>query len=817
MSTATHQSRPGRRIGPARSAQVLLAGLVGLLVVVLGGSPASAYWSSTGAGTAAGQTGTLAAPVGVTVPANAVTDVPISWTAGTGGVAPQGYYVTRQQGATTDAACLSSPTALITTTSCEDSDVADGDYSYVVTAVFRSWTAAGAASSTLTVVNPARLGFASPPTDTTAGGVITPPVVVRLLSAGGSPVAYAGLPITLSIGVNPAVGSLSGLTTVDTAADGTATFSSLSVDRAGVGYTLVATSPALTSATSVAFNVLPPPPLGDASSYSVLGGGGVVNTLGSRVSGDLGTGPGQAATGFGPSEGTVGGDIHLGDADAVKALAAADRAYTDLRALHATTELSGTLGGLTLAPGVYHSTAALSVTGILTLDGGADDVFVFQVDAALDTAAADQVVLTGGARASNVYWVVDGAVTLGAGTLFKGTILAHGAITIGLATEVIGRAFATGAVTMANNVIRFTDALPPTLTITGGATVVTKDTTPDISGTTNAPVGTAVKVTVDGQTLSTTVQTGGSWTVTAAALPASSYAVVAQVRDAAGNATRASQTIVVEVNPPPVDLRSTASYSVLAGVGGVTNTGLSHATGDVGATGVIVGFSQSMTDGTIHENDAAAATAQVDLQAAITDAQGRAAHTQLAGDLGGRTFHVGVHRSTAAVGLTGTVTLDGEGDPNAVFIFQIGAALTGAASCQVNLVNGAQAANVFWVVNGAAGTGASCSFTGTIMATGAITLGDSTSLAGRALSQDAVTMASNTITTTSTAPAARSRRSVPSADPTPSDELTTSVEPTSGEATPTPTPTPTLTPSPTPTTTPSPTPTPGRVDQDGAP
>jgi hypothetical protein len=82
-----------------------------------------------------------------------------------------------------------------------------------------------------------------------------------------------------------------------------------------------------------------------------------------------------------------------------------------------------------------------------------------------------------------------------------------------------------------------------------------------------------------------------------------------------------------------------------------------------------------------------------------------------------------------------------------VFTFQVNAALNTAASSTVKLINGAQASHVFWRVNGAAGTGASSSFSGTIMASGAITLGDGTQLIGQALSYGTVTLANNTIAT----------------------------------------------------------------------
>jgi Ice-binding-like/WxL domain surface cell wall-binding len=98
--------------------------------------------------------------------------------------------------------------------------------------------------------------------------------------------------------------------------------------------------------------------------------------------------------------------------------------------------------------------------------------------------------------------------------------------------------------------------------------------------------------------------------------------------------------------------------------------------------------------------------------------------------------------------LTGTLTLDGQGDPNAVFIFQVDAALNTAAASTITLINGAQASGVFWQVNGAAGLGASSSFSGTIMAAAAITVGAGAVVTGAALSYGgAVTLSTNGVTT----------------------------------------------------------------------
>jgi len=170
--------------------------------------------------------------------------------------------------------------------------------------------------------------------------------------------------------------------------------------------------------------------------------------------------------------------------------------------------------------------------------------------------------------------------------------------------------------------------------------------------------------------------------------------------------------------------------------------------GDLGVSpgAAVTGFPPGIVGGTIHAGDPAAAAAQADLLVALSDASGRTPHTEFTGDLNGRTFHIGVHHTTAAISLTGILTLDAEGDPDAVFIFQTDAALNTAASSTVQLVNGAQASNVFWVVAGAAGTGATSSFAGTILAYGAITIGAGGGVAGQALSRDTVTLADNALT-----------------------------------------------------------------------
>lgn len=490
------------------------------------------------------------------------------------------------------------------------------------------------------------------------------------------------------------------------------------------------------------------PALGAARTYSVLAGSAVVNTLATTISGDLGVSPGGSVTGFPP--GTIAGSIHTGDAAAAAARSALMAAYDDAAARAPDATFAGDQNGNTFTPGVYRTTAAFGLTGTMTLDAQGDPqaIFIFQIGAALTTAAASTIALVNGAKASNVYWQVAGAASTGAGASFAGTIMATGAITLGDGTLLIGSALSYTAVTLADDTIRFTTALPPVLSIDGGGAVQTKDTTPTITGTTNAATGSTVSATVAGQTLTTDVQSDGTWSVTAAALLAGAYTVTASVRDRAGNAGTGSQTLTIEINPTAVALNTSATYSVLAGTA-VVGTGTTTMTGDLGVSpsNSVTGFPPGTVGGTIHRGDPVAAQAQADLVSAYGDAAGRAPSGEFSGDQNGQTFDEGVHHSANAFALTGTLTLDAQGDPNAVFIIQVGAALNTAASSTVALVNGAQASHVYWQVAGAVTTGATSAIVGTIMANGAITLGAGTQLAGRALSGSTITLADDTIVT----------------------------------------------------------------------
>ncbi len=198
----------------------------------------------------------------------------------------------------------------------------------------------------------------------------------------------------------------------------------------------------------------------------------------------------------------------------------------------------------------------------------------------------------------------------------------------------------------------------------------------------------------------------------------------------------------------PVVLGSAGNFSVL-GASTVTNTGPSAVVGELGVSPgtAISGFPPGqVTGGSIHSADGPAGLAQGDLTTAYNDAAGRVIPAIVAGDLGGLTLPPGLYKSTSTLGITGVLRLDGLGDVNSVFIFQVGSGLTTASGSQIILQGGAQAANIFWQVGSSATLGTNSIFNGTILAQASISLSTGAALDGRALARTAaVTLDSNTI------------------------------------------------------------------------
>jgi ice-binding like protein len=200
---------------------------------------------------------------------------------------------------------------------------------------------------------------------------------------------------------------------------------------------------------------------------------------------------------------------------------------------------------------------------------------------------------------------------------------------------------------------------------------------------------------------------------------------------------------------PSVGLGTATSFAVLAGTT-VTNTGPSDISGDVGVSPgtAVTGFPPgTVRNGTIHSADDVAAQAQADLTTAYDDAAGRTPAADASGDLGGQTLAPGVYKAASAMQLTGTVTLDGQDDPGAVFIFQAGSTLITASNSTVALIRGARSCNVFWQVGSSATLGTDTTFVGTVMALTSATVQTRTTVDGRVLARNGqVSLDSNVIT-----------------------------------------------------------------------
>jgi len=226
----------------------------------------------------------------------------------------------------------------------------------------------------------------------------------------------------------------------------------------------------------------------------------------------------------------------------------------------------------------------------------------------------------------------------------------------------------------------------------------------------------------------------------------------------------------------------TAQRFAVLGGSAVTNTGPSTITGDLGVSpgNAVSGFPPGLVaGGTIHAADAVALQAQRDVTTAYNALAGQACDTVLTGqDLGGLTLTPGVYCYAAAAQLTGTLTLDAQGNPSAVFIFQIGSTLTTASNATVRVINGGSPCNIYWKVGSSATLGTATTFVGNILALTSITLTTGADISGRALARNgAVTLDTNTgsfaacttatPTPTPTATATATATPLPTATPVP--------------------------------------------------
>jgi len=401
------------------------------------------------------------------------------------------------------------------------------------------------------------------------------------------------------------------------------------------------------------------PALGTAANFVLFSTDGAVSNTGfSQLTGNVGTNNGSS-TAFG----NVNGVMH--DADGSSAQAAADLliAYNLLNSAIPTFFPAPLLGnGVTLNAGIYSIAEAATLNLDLTLDGQGDAnaVFIFQIEGSFSTSASAKVHLINDAKACNVFWKIEGQVSMASGTTMRGTIIANNAaIEMSTGDTLEGRALTT-----------------------------------------------AGSITVDGVLAYTPIGCGSP----------------------------------VLSGPEAPDLSSAECYAIFTSNGALTNSGISNVTGSVGTNvGLTTGFDSLLVKGMIHSiPDASTATCAADVLIAYNYLNTLSVDIELlypAQFGNGLVLTPHTYLLNAATTLTDTVYLNALGKSDAVFVIKSKGALSTSTYSKVLLINGAQAKNVYWMIDGAVNINDYSIFSGTIVcnngALGAINTG--VTLDGRAL------------------------------------------------------------------------------------
>jgi hypothetical protein len=379
--------------------------------------------------------------------------------------------------------------------------------------------------------------------------------------------------------------------------------------------------------------------VGILSSFEAYTGAGVISNAGT-VTGDVGSDNG-IITGFDPPAYT--GIVY--NADSVTAQGKMDlfRLYIHLNDIFVTfpgTHAPAFGGGETIIPGIYSIASAGSIGGTITLDGGGDPdaFFIIKYQGAMTVGANAEVILSNGTQSCNVFWIAEGAISVGADAVIKGTLFGKtGAVGLGADCDMEGRMLSLkGAITVGVGSV----AIPPP----------------------------------------------GVCTIPLNCLDICSPAAAVDV------------------------LGSVERFALFTSFGAVANTATSGIYGDIGTDGgdTITGYGNSVHFGSTYSADAITAQAKIDLDIAYNALlllpNTSTGHTPAFGF--GETIYTGVYFINGAGSLGGTITLDGGGDPNAIFVFKFAGAFSVAAQSKVILANGTRHCNVFWVGGAGVTTGA---------------------------------------------------------------------------------------------------------------
>jgi len=400
------------------------------------------------------------------------------------------------------------------------------------------------------------------------------------------------------------------------------------------------------------------PTLGTAANFVLFTSVGAVGNTGiSQLTGNVGTNSGAIA-GFG----NVNGVMHTSDGASGTCAADLLSAYNQLNADVPTFFPAPALGsGQILTPGTYSITGNTTLNSNLILNalGNPNAVFIIQINGTFSTGPNSKVQLINGAKACNVFWKIEGVVSMGTGTTMRGTIIANNAaITMTAGDTLEGRALSTSGAVNVTGVLAYT------------------------------PIG-----------CGSPVLTG----------------------------------------PVAPNLLTTACYALFSTDGPVTNVGVSNVVGDIGTNlGSTTGYNALLMVGTIHAGpDGSTSQCATDLGVVYNYLNLLPYDIELLypAQFGNNlvlTPHT--YLMNAAVTFTDTLYLNAEGDPNAVFVFQVFGAFGTSVNSKVILINGAQARNVYWEINGAVSIATNSIFVGTIICNnGAIDLATGVVLDGRAL------------------------------------------------------------------------------------
>lgn len=401
------------------------------------------------------------------------------------------------------------------------------------------------------------------------------------------------------------------------------------------------------------------PNLGTAANFVLFSTDGAVSNTGiTHLTGNVGTNNGSS-TGFG----NVNGVMH--DADGVSAQCAVDLliAYSQLDVAVPTNNPAPLLGnGMTIYPGVnaISGDATLNLDLKLDAQGDPNAVFIFQIQGTLSTNAGSSIELINEALACNVFWKVEGLVSMASGTSMKGTIVANNAaIEMAIGDTLEGRALSTAGAVTVNGVLAYT------------------------------PIG-----------CGSPVLTG----------------------------------------PIAPDLGAAACYAIFSTDGAVVNTGITNITGDVGSNnGSASGFDPLLISGQIHPiPDVSTAQCANDLLVAYNYLNVLPNDIELLypaqfGNnlvLTPHTYLMG-----GAATFTDSLYLDAQGNSDAIFVIKVNGALSTSTYSKVILINGTQAENVYWKIEGAVDINDYSVFCGTIICNNAAlgSIGTGVTLNGRAL------------------------------------------------------------------------------------